>query len=154
MTTEKWEVAVSKQRELRSRGTEVLYDRVKLLKEVNDSAEFHEWCEENGVVALEYLRRELEDVAIDFLTLVAVLEQFPNVADWVDKGVRVLVAEVLEAQRKPRGENERQSWKARALAAEAEVARLHQEVEKRDATIAELRRTMTVVASHGQRDAA
>ena len=154
MTTSKWESAMSRQRELKRRGAELLYDRVKLLCEVYDDAEFHDWCRENGMSDLEYLDAELSDVACEFMTLKAVFVSHPNVEDWVGGDIRKLIAAAMEMTKSPNPPREGQSWKARALEAEKEVERLKMEVEKLESTVAELRNCLTVVASDGKQRAA
>jgi hypothetical protein len=154
MTTSNWEAAINRQRELRRRGSELLYDRVKLLCNVYEDTEFHDWCRENGMTDLEYLDAELSDVACEFMTLKAVFVSHPSVEDWVGGDIRKLIAEAMEMSKTPKPPREGQSWKARALEAEKEIERLKMEIDKLESIVAELRNCLTVVASDGKQRAA
>jgi hypothetical protein len=125
----KWEQKMNQQRELRKRGSEVLYERVHLLVEVYNDIRFREWCEECKVVDLDYLDEEVSDVATNFLTLKAVLDTYPDVESWKKHNIRDLLAEALSASKSDRKEREKISWKERCLAAERECERLRAELE-------------------------
>ena len=120
---DKWELKMHEQRELKKQGAAVLYRRVKLLVECFESADFRAWCEENGQNDLDYMDRELEDTAANFMTLKSVLHAYCDEASWVKHNIRDLIAEVIELQKRDRT-SERISWKERCLAAEKECERL------------------------------
>lgn len=129
MKTPKWELKMNKQRELKRQGAALLFQRVKLLVECYESAEFLQWCEDNSVVDLDYLDNELADAAASFLTLKAVYSAYGKESDWTGRNVRELIAEVLEKQKRTKV-SERVSWKERCLEAEKECERLRAELTK------------------------
>lgn len=126
----KWEVKLRDARTLKDSGAAILFDRVVLLVECYEDDGFRAWCEETGVAELDFLDRELEDTAASFLTLRAVLENYPNKDSWQKHNIRDLIAEVLEAEKKSRKQesSDRISWKERCLAAEKECERLRGEL--------------------------
>ncbi len=136
-----WRTALDQQRKLKARGAELLWDRVKLLVQCYDDEDFRAWVFDQGSNELDYLDEELSDVAASFLTLAAVLKQYPNKEDWVRHNIRELIALVLDAERDKRKAeaDPRISWKERALAAEREIERLKAEV-------AGLKKSLEIVA--------
>lgn len=150
MTGLKWELSMNRQRELKRRGIELLHERVKLLCDIYDDADFHAWCEANGMIDLDVLDAELADVACDFMTLKAVFVAHPNHEDWTGGDIRQMIAHAIEAMRPKRERSEVVSWKQRCLAAEKEIERLMMELGKRDTVIDELRSSLKIVASDGR----
>jgi squalene cyclase len=127
----KWEVKLHEAREMRKRGAELLFDRVVLLVECYEDEQFRAWCSETETNDVDYLDEELSDTAAAFMTLKAVLHQYPTRDEWVKHNIRVLIAQVLQEQAeatKRDGEEKRISWKERALAAEKECERLRAEL--------------------------
>lgn len=127
----KWEMRMHKARELRKKGSELLFDRVTLLVSCYVDDEFRAFHASNGTNELDFLDDELNDTAASFLTLKAVLDSYPAKDEWVKHNIRDLIALVLEAEaesRKRPSEDKRVSWKERALAAEAECERLRGQV--------------------------
>lgn len=124
-----WQLRMNEQRELRKQGVDLLYQRAVLLRDCYHDQAFREWCETNGVNELDMLDRELEDAAVTFLTLVAVLESYPTAEEWQGRNLREMIAEVIQSQKRDRP-TERVSWKERCLSAEKECERLRGEVEK------------------------
>lgn len=127
----KWEQKMHEARELRKQGAAILFDRVTLLVACYEDEEFRAWHAEQGTDELDYLDSELSDTAVGFLALRSVLVAYPERKQWVLHNIRDLIALTLEAEaesRKRDNETKRQSWKERALAAEAECERLRAEV--------------------------
>lgn len=138
MTKKKWELSLREARQLKNKGSAILYQRVVLLKNCYDDAEFRKWCDEQGTNAADYLDDEIADTACQFLTLLAVLMSYPNEADWVKHSIRDLIAEAMAAEKaaKPKADtSERISWKDRCLAAERECERLRAELESLKKTL-------------------
>lgn len=142
-----WKVKLNEQRELKKMGAELLHQRVSLLVQVYDDKSFIEWCEESETDEIEYLDNELADVASEFMTLRAVLKEYPTAAEWAARNIRELIAEVLEAgKRQRKGDSEpRISWKDRAIAAEKECERLRAELNAQSARIAELHNVIALM---------
>ena len=131
MSKRKWETQLHEARELRKRGSELLFDRVALLVSVYNDGSFRSWCAANETVDLDYLDEELSDTAASFMTLKAVLVEHPTRDEWVKHNIRDLIAQVIESQaesRKRDGEPKRPSWKERAMVAERECERLRAEI--------------------------
>lgn len=129
-TIEKWEVKMNKQRKLKAKGAEVLFERVSICVSCFEDPEFTDWCAGQGIDSLEFLDEELSDTAVNFATLARVLDTFPTKEEWVKHNIRVMIAMVLEDQ-KSKKESEpssRIAWKDRALAAEAELEKLRAEL--------------------------
>lgn len=126
-----WAVALEQQRKLRKKGSEMLFDRVKLLVKCYEDQEFRNWVASQETNEYDFLDEELSDTAASFLTLKAVMDEHPKREDWVRHNIRDLIALVLEAERekKKRDGDHRISWKERALAAEKECERLRAELE-------------------------
>lgn len=144
----KWEMAMKEQRELRTQGASLLYKRVKLLIECYDSQEFQAWCKEQDIVDLDYLDAELADVACDFLTLKAVMDSNSDESTWQRCNIRDLIAEVIAEQKAKRDNQEqRVSWKERAMMAEKECERLRNEVNVLSARLSELQEALAIVSS-------
>lgn len=122
----KWEVKMHEARELRKKGSELLFDRVSLLADCYEDEDFRSWHEANGTNELDFLDEELSDTAASFLTLLAVLKTYPDRESWVKHNIRDLIAEVIEMDKKPR-ERTVPSWKEKCLAAEKECERLRVE---------------------------
>lgn len=82
-----------------------LHDRVVLLVEIFDDRDFRA---DNGnfddFEAAILLDRYLEDTSVSFLEARAILEVFPNPADWAKMSLRDLYEKALEKQ-KPIGED-------------------------------------------------
>ena len=139
----KWEVKLHEAREMRKRGSELLFDRVSLLVACYDDEAFRAWCAENETDELDYLDTELNDTAANFMTLKAVLHQYPVREEWVKHNIRDLIAQVIAEQAektKRERENPKPTWKERALLAEAECERLRAEV-------ASMKESLGIVAS-------
>lgn len=139
----KWEVKLHEAREMRKRGSELLFDRVTLLAGVYNDGQFRAWCAETDTIDLDYLDEELSDTAAAFMTLLAVLHAYPTRDEWVKHNIRDLIAQVIadQAEKTKRDrENPKPTWKERALAAEAECERLRAEV-------ASMKESLGIVAS-------
>lgn len=137
----KWEMNLRQARDLRKKGAELLFDRVSLLIACYNDQDFRAWCADQGSNECDYLDDELNDTAFDFLTLKAVVVEYPHREQWVKHNIRDLVAEVLTNQRrddKADDATKRMSWKERALAAERRVEQLERE-------LAALREAMTLM---------
>lgn len=122
----KWELKMHEARELRKQGSELLFDRVNLLTECYEDADFRAWHESNQTNDLDFLDGELSDTAATFLTLHAVLMKYPDRESWIKHNIRDLIAEVIELDKKPRERNV-PSWKEKCIAAEKECERLRVE---------------------------
>jgi hypothetical protein len=130
--SEKWEQLNIRQRELRSKGAEFLHARVLLLTRIYDDPEFRAWCDSSRQNEVEWMDSELSDTGLDFFTLRAVLDAFPDVEQWMAGNIRTMVARVIADQtarrkRDPDTGEERMSWKERAIMAERECERLRAE---------------------------
>lgn len=124
----KWELKMHEQRGLKKQGAALLHRRITLLVECYEDAEFDAWCEAHNTAQLDFLDSELSDVACDFLTLKAVLVEYPDIESWSKHNIRDMIAQVMESEKKPRSGSERISWKERCLAAEKELERLRTEL--------------------------
>jgi hypothetical protein len=122
----KWELRMNEARELRRRGSELLFDRVSLLVSCYEDEDFRAWHADNGTNELDFLDFELSDTAASFLTLKAVLDANPERELWAKHNIRDLIADVIELDKKPR-ERSVPSWKEKCLAAEKECERLRAE---------------------------
>jgi len=122
----KWELKMHEARELRKKGSELLFDRVSLLAECYNDEDFRAWHAEHGTNELDFLDGEVSDTATTFLTLHAVLLTYPDRDSWVKHNIRDLIAEVMELDKKPRERNV-PSWKEKCIAAEKECERLRVE---------------------------
>lgn len=150
-----WKVKLNKHKELRKQGAVLLHERVSLLVEIYDDEAFREWCNISEIDELEYLDEQLADVAVEFMTLRAVLQDFPKSETWADRNIRELIAEVLESKKRRRGEStERISWKERAIAAEKECERLRAELSAQGARIDELHNVISLMKRDGREVAA
>lgn len=139
-TKKKWELKLHQARELRKQGSEILFDRITLLVACYDDEGFRKWCADSETDELNYLDEEVSDVAATFLTLKAVLAEFPTKEEWLKHNIRVMIATVIANQKDAREETmDRPKWKERALAAEAECERLRSE-------IAQLKESLQIVA--------
>jgi hypothetical protein len=142
---------MSTQRELRKQGIQLLFDRVKLLVEIETDPEFVVWCEEMGVAVFDALDEELTDVACEYLTLRAVMDAHPAVGDWRKGDLRQLIAATLQKDKRERT-RETPSWKERCLAAEKECERLRGEVNTLRARLTELQSALQVTSGGKYRD--
>lgn len=140
-----WRTRMKKQRDLKQKGSQILWQRVKLLIEIEEDSEFHDWCNDQGVDVYEQLDQEVAEINGSYLMLKAVMDAYPEEAAW-EKRLDVLIAEVRNRQKKPRKDRESISWKERALAAERECERLRGELERATARIADLERIVDAVA--------
>lgn len=133
----KWELSLKEARSLKEKGSAILFQRVVLLNQCFDDADFRAWCDTQDTNAADYLDDELSDTACGFLTLRAVLEKYPNEADWIKHNIRDLIADALAAEKatKTDNTNDRISWKERAIAAEKECERLRAEIEAMKKTL-------------------
>ena len=138
--SKKWELKFDEAKGLRKQGAALLHKRISLLKEVYDDGDFKRWCQESGTVDLDFLDDHLEDVGYNYVTLAAVLEQYPDEAEWQKHNVRELCAMVIEAQRAEKYPGERTNWKARAAALESEVERLRNELQETKELLSSFRR--------------
>lgn len=93
MSKAKWLLRINQARELRKQGAAILFQRVSLLNECYENEDFRAWCAANNHVDLGFLDAELEDVACDFLTLKAVLANYPAETDWKKNNLRNMMAE-------------------------------------------------------------
>lgn len=128
---------------MRKQGAGLLYHRVSLLIACYEDPDFLAWHEAQGTNELDFLDEELSDTAVGFLAFRSVMNAYPKREQWINHNVRELIALTMEAEAKSRnrdGEQSRVSWKARALAAEAECERLRGE-------IASIRKTLGVASS-------
>ena len=146
---EKWEAKMNAARLLRKQGAGLLFDRVSLLVECYNDPAFRAWCVENDTPELDYLDAEVSDTACEFLTLLAVLKEYPERAAWEKHNIRDMIATVLDAQRRDREKEEahRQSWKERCLAAEKENERLRGELNTLSARVSELQGALAIVST-------
>ena len=149
MARKKWELALREARELRKKGSEILYERVVLLNQCFDDPDFRAWCDEQGTNGADYLDEELSDWAVDFMTLRAVLQSHPSREEWVKHNIRELIAMAIESAKHAKGDDAkpRQSWKARCSELEKECERLRAE-------LASLQKTLEIVVSAKERAAA
>lgn len=153
MATKKtWRVLMKDQRDMRKKGIALLYERVKLLVAIYEDAEFVAYCADAGFNELDQMDAELSDIGVSFLTLKAVLNQYPRVEEWQGGNIREMIAAVIDSQKTERA-RQVPSWKERALAAEKECERLHGEVESLRARIADLQENLRIVASKGREPA-
>lgn len=121
---------MEEQRKLRQRGLEMLHERVTILVRCYDDSDFRDWCATQDMDVYDFLDSELSDTAATFLTMKAVLDEYPRKEDWVKHNIRDLIAMAIESQRKTDAKSsERISWKERALAAEKECEKLRFEIE-------------------------
>lgn len=128
MTQEKnWEQKMHQQRKLRKKGSELLFDRVRLLIECYEDKGYREWHRENGTDEIEYLDEELSDVAASFQTLRAVYEAYPDRESWVKHNIRDLMAEAIAKSRQPK-ERTKPSWKAKCMDLQKENEQLRAEL--------------------------
>lgn len=118
---------------VRSRSAETFYDRVALLVQCYHDDEFRQWCSIEGLDDMEILDKEISGVsATTFFTAKAVYERFPDREVWANDGFRVLIAKLMQEQKKQDSGNLRTSrinWKSRAMSAESEIRRLKAEIE-------------------------
>ena len=144
-----WRTKLKSQRELKSQGAGLLYQRVVLLVEIYRDQQFSEWCDGQEVNDVDELDKELEDVDIDFISLMKMLEIFPDEEQWRKRPLRILVAEALNIQPKPSREGvaDRISWKDRALAAEKECERLRAMLDVANARLSQLEEALAIVSS-------
>ena len=138
-----WRTKMEEQRQLRSQGAEVLYDRMKLLREIENDDAFGSWCDDHGKLPIDELDNELGDVGYGFNDLTTVMEHYPEKSDW-SKKLTSLIAAVMEAERakrkEARGESgTRTSWKEIAEERQLQIDALERECEKLRGAIEELR---------------
>ncbi len=130
-------------RELRKRGSDLLFDRMSLLCECYSDSDFRSWHAANNTNELDFLDDELSDTAATFLTLKAVFESHPTKEEWSKHNIRDLIAMVIESEaesKKRENDTKRPSWKERALAAERECETLRAEIES-------IKQSLGIVAS-------
>lgn len=95
-----WKSRMTQVQNLRKRSASLVYDRVVLLVDVYRDEEF---LTDEGLDELSAANRlddELADVCAGFLELKAVLEFYPDRKQWEGRRLDLIVAEVLEAERK------------------------------------------------------
>ena len=119
-----WRMLMKQQQELKKKGAADLHRRVALLIQIQNDSEFQAWCESEHLNHEDEFDRELNDVGIDYVTLRAVFNSYPNVEDWERTNVRELVAQVVHRQSKSRQSTDRISWKDRAKELEMELKRV------------------------------
>lgn len=135
-----WRLALDKQRKLRKRGAEVLWERVKLMVQCYEDEEFRSWVFGQGTNPEKFMDEELKDTGWEFSTLSSVFRECPEKEDWLANDFRVLIAQAKAKQRKEREvETDKIKWKARALAAEKECERLRAELDS-------LKKSLEIVA--------
>ena len=120
---------LAQQRELRSQGAAVNYDRAVLLVCVYEDDDFRAECRANESEASEVLDDECGDLCCSFLQIKAVLERFPRKEQWTSQRLQDMLAVVLDENRRETGERTapRPSWKQRNEELMAEVERLKRE---------------------------
>lgn len=146
-----WRLSLRNARELRKQGAGMLFERVQLLVKVFDDDEFKGYCEESGSEPLELLDAELTDVACSFVTARAVLDHFPKVDDWVNGDLRKMIAQIQKEGRRSRDDQQRPSWKDRALAAERECERLKAEMASLTSRVSDLQDTIALMSTGKRR---
>lgn len=112
-----WTQKLAAQRDLRSKGAAMIWERMKILMEVYKDDEFLGHCEENERNAIDLLDDEVADTCTDFLSLKATIECFPDQAQWQRERLDQLVAKAIEMRRKKdaRDREPVPSWKERYL---------------------------------------
>lgn len=111
-----WSQKLATQREMRSKGAALIYDRMKILLEVFKDEEFLNHCMERERNAADLLDEEVADTCTDFLSLKCVIEYFPDKAIWQKERLDQLVAKSLEMRRKKDNKETHHavpSWKER-----------------------------------------
>ena len=152
MAAANWRMRMHEQRELKKMGTAVLYERVLLLIEIEKDPQFTAWCEQQGVAVLDQLDDELADVAFEYLTLKAMMEQYPTIEEWQAVSLRQMVAQYILDTKPERKPKSTLSWKERCLAAEKECERLRAENNTLRARLTEVQSALQVAAGGRYRD--
>lgn len=92
-----WSQKIARHNELRATGRALLFDRVSLLCDVYEDAEFRVHCAENKQDPGQLLSDLCEDILpgeyFAFMILRNVKNQFPDRKDWESKGIHKLVVE-------------------------------------------------------------
>lgn len=110
-----WSQKLATQRELRSKGAAMIYDRMKILLEVYKDDEFLNHCVELERNAADVLDDEVADTCADFLSLKCAMDYFPEKSQWQKERLDQLVAKSLEMRRKKDKDTHHAvpSWKER-----------------------------------------
>ena len=95
-----WKEKLAQVKNLRKRSAGLVYERIVLLVDVYADEEFLADEGLDELSAADRLDEELADVCAGFLELKAVLEFYPNRKQWEGRRLDLIVAEVLEAERK------------------------------------------------------
>ena len=129
-----WRMKLHDARQLKKQGTQVLFDRVKLLCECYADAEYRRWCEDQGEAVEDQLDAEVSDFCQSFLTVKAVYDANGDVDAWQRHGFAYLAHEVAESQRKESRPGI--SYKQLYQQALKEIERLRAEIETFKETLA------------------
>lgn len=135
-----WRLKMKEQRDLRSRGSELLYERVKLLMDVEADPDFTAYCDEQGVEPLDELDNEVAEIAASFATLKEVMRVYPKKSSWT-KRLSAMILEIKESQKAARSgkEVERVNWRELAIERQKEIEHLRRDLELANVRIEELR---------------
>lgn len=110
-----WSQRIADHRKLKTKGAEMLWDRIKILCEVYKDDEFLEHCRSIEANPEDVLDEEVDDTCATFLSLKAALDTFPDKHKWSRDGVSKVLAEAEELRRKKdrseEGGERRPTWK-------------------------------------------
>lgn len=114
-----WSQRIAEHDRLAKDGAGLLYERVRLLVTVHDDPEFRSAMAARNEDVYDFLDLKCGDTGQTYLTLAAVLDVFPDKADWEGQLLHKLLAKVMLAdeQRRAEGKQEseggaaRKSWK-------------------------------------------
>lgn len=94
----KWEVALKKVDSLIAASNATLYERVTLLKQVWDNADFLAYHRQDIDKAEQHLNAKLGDYGLTIFDCLALLKQFPHRENWEAGKLRQMLATALEAE--------------------------------------------------------
>jgi len=101
-----WKQKLLQAREMRDNARAIAYDRVKLLMEVYDDADFRlEYGNRSTEKLAAILDDYVDDLDYDFLDLAAVMRQFPNREDWQTTKLSRLYQQMIDAGKRQAAED-------------------------------------------------
>jgi hypothetical protein len=143
-----WRQQLKEQREMKSQGVGMVYDRVVILMQVEKDEDFQKWCSDSERNLITELDQEVDDLCVKYRILKRLMNEYPAKSDWTKHGLKKLVA-MMMSDREKGTTRETISWKDRCLAAEKECERLRGELKIKEAQVANLEKILMARTSLG-----
>ena len=104
-----WRTKLKKTRTLKHKGLALIYERVKLYRDIFNDEAFHDACATEGSDPTEKLSLEVADLpCADIGVYFSLLDEFPDKSHWQDTTLERMIATIQEQARQQREAQRRQ----------------------------------------------